>query len=135
MIRYTLRCAQGHTFDSWFQSAEAFETLSARKALTCIECGGTDVDKALMAPAVTHAAPLQAAATEREAALSALRRHVETYSDYVGLNFVTEARRIHAGELPERAIHGEAHVDEARALIEEGVPVAPLPFRPARKVN
>jgi hypothetical protein len=51
------------------------------------------------------------------------------------MNFATEARRIHAGDAPERAIHGEAKPDEARQLIEEGLPVAPLPFLPARKVN
>lgn len=135
MIRYTLRCAEGHTFDSWFQSAEAFDSLRARKALSCIDCGGTDVDKSLMAPALAQGTDLRESQDGREAALAALRRHVEENSDYVGMNFVTEARRMHAGELPERAIHGEARLDEARALIEEGVPVAPLPFLPARKVN
>lgn len=135
MIRYSLRCAKGHTFESWFQSAASFDTLTARKALTCIECGTAEVEKSLMAPSVATAAPLREPEGEREAAMAALRRHVEEHSDYVGLNFVTEARRMHAGELPERAIHGEARLDEARALIEEGVPVAPLPFLPARKVN
>lgn len=135
MIRYSLRCADGHAFDSWFQSADAFDTLTARKAVTCIECGGTEVEKSLMAPSVATAAPLRQPESDREAALAALRRQVEENSDYVGLNFVTEARRMHAGELPERAIHGEARLDEARALIEDGVPVAPLPFLPARKVN
>lgn len=135
MIRYSLRCANGHGFDSWFQSSAAFDTLIARKAVTCIDCGTTVVEKALMAPAVATETPLRQPEDAREAALAALRRHVEENSDYVGMNFVTEARRMHAGELPERAIHGEARLDEARALIEEGVPVAPLPFLPARKVN
>jgi hypothetical protein len=70
-----------------------------------------------------------------EVKLAALRREIEANSDYVGMNFVTEARRIHSGEAPERAIHGEAKPDEARQLIEDGLPVAPLPFLPARKVN
>lgn len=51
------------------------------------------------------------------------------------MDFVTEARRMHAGEVPERAIHGEARADEARKLLEDGVPVTPLPFLPARKAN
>ena len=135
MIRYALRCTNGHAFESWFQSVAAFDTLTARKSVTCIECGSAEVEKALMAPAVATEAPLRQPEDPREAALAALRRHVEENSDYVGMNFVTEARRMHAGELPERAIHGEARLDEARALIEEGVPVAPLPFLPARKVN
>jgi hypothetical protein len=135
MIRYSLRCAHGHAFESWFQSAAAFDTLTARQAVTCIECGTAQVEKSLMAPSVATAAQLHQPKGDREAAVAALRRHVEENSDYVGLNFVTEARRMHAGELPERAIHGEARLDEARALLEEGVPVAPLPFLPARKVN
>jgi hypothetical protein len=142
MIRFSLRCADGHDFDSWFQSAVAYDRLAAAGRLSCAVCGGGGVAKAPMAPAVVtdRAAPaaprpLAAPASPAEAALAALRRHIEETSDYVGLNFAAEARRMHAGELPERSIHGEARPDEARSLIEEGVPVAPLPFVPARKVN
>ncbi|HEY6918528.1 MAG TPA: DUF1178 family protein, partial [Tabrizicola sp.] len=74
-------------------------------------------------------------ASELEAKLAELKKQIEENSEYVGMNFAAEARKIHAGDAPERAIHGEAKPDEARALIEEGLPVAPLPFLPARKVN
>ena len=67
--------------------------------------------------------------------LEKLRRHVEATSDYVGMSFAAEARAMHDGEKPERAIHGEARPDEARKLLEDGVPVAPLPFRTRRKVS
>ena len=73
--------------------------------------------------------------SELEAALAALRRQVEENSEYVGMNFATEARAIHEGASPERAIYGEAKPEEAKRLIEDGIPVAPLPFRPARKSN
>lgn len=52
MIRYSLKCAQAHQFDSWFQSAEAFDALSARGLLSCAVCGGAEVSKAMMAPRV-----------------------------------------------------------------------------------
>jgi hypothetical protein len=78
---------------------------------------------------------LSTAASELETALAALRRQVEENSDYVGLNFAAEARAMHDGALPERPIHGEARLEEARALLEDGVPVAPLPFLPRRKTN
>lgn len=141
MIRFQLKCAQDHGFDSWFQSGAAFDALKAAGHVACPVCGSVEVDKALMAPSVAlrkdaEAAPaLRGPANEMEAALAALRRQVEENSDYVGMNFVTEARRIHSGEAPERAIYGEARVDEARKLLEDGVPVAPLPFLPARKAN
>lgn len=70
-----------------------------------------------------------------ETVFAAMRKQVEENSEYVGMNFVAEARRIHDGDAPERSIYGEAKPDEARRLIEDGVPVAPLPFMPARKVN
>jgi hypothetical protein len=142
MIRYAIKCSADHSFDSWFQSAAAFEALKGAGHVSCPICGSTEVEKGLMAPAVrlseTAAVPdrpLEAPGTDVEAALAALRRQIEANSDYVGLNFAAEARRIHAGEAPERSIYGEARADEARALIEDGVPVAPLPFVPGRKTN
>ncbi len=144
MIRYKLTCAEGHEFESWFQSAGAYDALAAAGRLSCAVCGGGGIGKALMAPAVSTpdqpeppapAAPLSAPASPVEAALAALRRHVEENSEYVGMNFAAEARAMHDGGVPERSIWGEAKPDEERRLIEDGVPVAPLPFMPARKVN
>ncbi len=139
MIRYALRCAAGHDFDSWFATAAAFDDLKARGLLACAVCGGTSVDKALMAPGVAVQDPpapdLRQATTPMEDAIARLRAEVERTSEYVGVNFATEARRIHAGDSPERAIHGEARPEEARKLIEDGVPVLPLPFLPGRKAN
>lgn len=150
MIRYALRCARGHEFDSWFQSAAAFDRLEAAGRLACATCGGHEVGKALMAPSVqTDPAarpepatgpavadrPLAAPGDEVERLLAAMRRHVEATSDYVGLDFVAEVRGMHDGVAPVRPVWGEARLDEARALIDDGIPVAPLPFRPTRTTN
>lgn len=145
MIRYRLRCAKGHEFESWFASAAAYDSLCTAGHLSCAICGDGSVEKALMAPAVSapaEAAPAPALAeppttgeAELAAKIEALRRQIEQNSDYVGMNFVQEARAMHLGDAPERAIHGEARIDEARALLAEGVPVAPLPFIPRRNTN
>ncbi len=161
MIQYALKCHQDHRFDSWFQSAAAFDKLADAGMVTCAVCGSERVEKALMAPRVSAnrreaaaetprpakapsqgtapkaapAAPLSAPASAVEEALGKLRRHIEANSTYVGKNFVREARAIHAGEAPERSIYGEAKIEDARALAEEGVPVAPLPFLPKAKAN
>ena len=74
-------------------------------------------------------------ASPAEQALKELRNHVEANSDYVGKDFASEARAMHVGDAPERPIYGEARVEEAKALIEDGVPVAPLPFNIGRKTN
>lgn len=150
MIRYSMTCTDGHSFESWFQNVAAFSALQDAGQLSCPACGTVKVEKALMAPAVMSGrkvpeppgaaepvAPpsLRAPQSELEAALAALRRQIEENSEYVGLNFAAEARQMHDGESPVRAIHGEARPEEARKLIEDGVPVAPLPFLPNRKVN
>lgn len=64
-----------------------------------------------------------------------MRTDVENNSDYVGPSFADEARKMHDGDAPERAIWGEANFRDAKKLIEDGIPVAPLPFMPKRKTN
>ncbi|MDJ0859090.1 MAG: DUF1178 family protein, partial [Dinoroseobacter sp.] len=148
MIRYTLKCDKGHQFDSWFQSAGAYERLSERGMTECAVCGSTAVSKALMAPRLavgedavaptpepvsepqgaTQTMSLAEPASPLEKAISKLRQEVEKNSDYVGTSFASEARRMHEGETPTRAIYGEARPEEARALVDDGVPVMPLPF-------
>lgn len=143
MIRYALRCEKGHEFDGWFRSSDAFASMHEAGQVSCAHCGSTDVRKALMAPAVPAekaAAPVEAPQISQpqnpaEAALDKLRRHIEANSDYVGLRFADEARAMHEGRSQERAIHGEARPDEARKLLEDGIPVAPLPFIPRQKSN
>jgi hypothetical protein len=71
-------------------------------------------------------------AQERElrAKLRELRDHIVKNADNVGERFPTEARKMHYGDIEHRPIYGEASPDEARALIEEGVEVSPLPVLP-----
>lgn len=137
MIRYALRCKDGHDFDGWFRSSDGFETMLAAGQVACTICGATDVAKSLMAPAVPAERPITAgpARDEREKMLQKLRDHVEANSDYVGLRFADEARAMHEGRSESRSIHGEARPEEAKQLIEEGVPIAPLPFIPKQKAN
>jgi hypothetical protein len=152
MIRYNLRCEQGHAFESWFQSSSAYETQEKRKLVNCPSCGSAKVERAIMAPQIVSkkaretAAPAPAASTdvtapastslmmaqERElrAKLKELRDHVVKNADNVGEKFPNEARKMHYGEIEHRPIYGEASPDEARALIDEGVEVTPLPVLP-----
>lgn len=130
MIRYAMRCPDGHEFDGWFKGSEAFERQLAAGQVACAVCGSAAVGKALMAPAVAsrEAPPALRPASPREKALAALRRRIEATSDYVGRDFAAEAKRIHEGLSDRRAIWGEASRDEARQLHEEGVPVLPVPW-------
>jgi hypothetical protein len=143
MISYTLKCEHNHTFDSWFQSAEAFDKLLAAGMITCSVCGALGVEKAVMAPRVHPArnvdkpvaGALSKPASPAEQALAEMRRLIEKNSEDVGDKFADEARKIHDGEAPERSIIGKAKPEEAKALIEEGIPVAPLPWGTKRRTN
>lgn len=158
MIHYDLRCGAGHEFDGWFKDSAAFERQSKAGFVECPVCGGTEVSKRLMAPAIPKkgrsrakeapplpappapagppapAAQAAAAAAPMPAQLVALlqrmRTEVEKSCDYVGKDFAAEARKIHSGESDRRGIYGEASDAEAQALKDEGIEVARVPWVP-----
>jgi hypothetical protein len=142
LIRFSLKCSQDHSFESWFQSSEAYEKLAAAGLLSCIDCGDSHIMKSLMTPKLSTRKPKSKSKTsltvpmgDKEKALAKLKAAVEKNSDYVGMNFASEARAMHDGEQPTRSIYGEARPEEAKALIEDGIRVAPLPFMPKRQTN
>lgn len=145
MIRYALKCSNDHAFDGWYASAAAFDGLVAAGHVDCPVCGTTEVATSLMAPQVRagrEAVPetagrgaLSVPQSEMERKLAALRRHVEANAEHVGPSFADRARAMHDGREPAKPIWGETRPAKARALIEDGVPVAPLPFLPTRKAN
>lgn len=145
MIRYDLKCADGHVFESWFASSAAYDKLAAAGMVECSLCGSDKVEKTLMAPRVPSKGNTKAEATntsepalsapvaaEIEKKLAELRAEVEKNSDYVGNKFADEARKMHVGDTETRAIHGEATLSDAKSLAEDGIPVAALPFGPKR---
>lgn len=144
MIRYDLICAKGHEFDAWFASSTAYDEQAAKGEVACPVCGTKDVRKAVMAPAIARSRGRDAgergdggkameAARALLAVMEEVRRHVEANAEYVGDRFAEEARAIHNKESELRQIYGEATLEEARELIEEGIPVARLPSPPKKK--
>lgn len=136
MIRYDLKCSQGHEFDSWFGSSADFDKLTNLGMISCVTCGSADVQKAIMAPRVTKAIsnPISSPILTAAQIVQQLRTKVEASAENVGTEFANEARRIHQGDAPARPIIGEAKVEDAKALIDEGVEITPLPWG-KRKVN
>ena len=144
MILFKLKCSAEHEFEGWFRDGATYERQVKRGLITCPTCGDAGIEKAPMAPRLARSAvPEQASPpSSREQApppspeqlhrmLQRLRRHVETTCDYVGERFADEARRIHNGEADARGIYGEASDDESRALADEGIEVARVPWVPA----
>ncbi len=138
MIRYSLVCDNGHAFEGWFSESADFDRQVATGFLTCPTCNSAAISKSLMAPSVSTArrkdekravamdmAQKQVMAKLREA-VSAIKANAED----VGEKFPEEARKIHYGEADARGIIGKASVEEVRALVDEGIEVAPLPVLP-----
>lgn len=152
MIVFDLKCHRDHVFEAWFPDSASFAEQAESGKVLCPVCGSRKVAKALMAPKVhkdrsstpgpqsgRRHAPEQGgtvAVSDKEKAgelrrrLRELRDHVERNCDYVGSEFAEEARRIHYGESDPRGIYGETSDDEAKALEDEGIDVARVPWLP-----
>ncbi|SFJ46128.1 DUF1178 family protein [Aerobium aerolatum] len=140
MIRFSLICDAEHKFEGWFRNSEDFDTQKKRGFVACPVCHSAKVEKALMAPAVSTGRKQETIALamgeEQRKALAQLRKLAEKArenADYVGDKFAEEARKIHFGETEARGIYGEATVEEASALVEDGVEFMPLPVFPDDK--
>lgn len=149
MIHYRLRCAKAHEFESWFASSAAFDRQAKRGLVTCPVCGSAKVERAIMAPrvvgskkrksapapeaAATDVAPMplmSAPEAELRGKLKALRDELIGKADNVGKKFPEEARKMHYGEIDHRPIYGEASLNDAKSLHDEGVEFFPLPTLP-----
>jgi hypothetical protein len=152
MIKYALKCADDHYWDAWFPSISGYDEQAARGLVVCPYCDSTTVEKAPMAPSVVLSRPRAVAPVESpqmssdeaklpvatddmplslpepiKAMLEDMKAKIEKTHDYVGDTFAREVRAMYEGETDERPIYGEATPSEVRALIEDDIPVAPLP--------
>ena len=135
-----LQCAALHVFEGWFASEADYLSQVTQALIHCPVCGDGDVSKRLSAPRLNFGASRgQRVVDKPEAApvaadpvialqqqwLMACRQIVDNTVD-VGADFAEEARKIHYGEIPERAIRGQATPQETHALLDEGIAVMPL---------
>lgn len=141
MIVFDLACRdRGHRFEGWFASSDDFVRQQERGMLCCPQCGSANVEKAPMAPAVPRKGNQQAAAPaamsgpvpaeiqQVMAKLAALQAEALKQSTWVGADFAEQSREMHYGEREVETIHGQATIEDAKALLEEGIAVMPLPF-------
>jgi hypothetical protein len=140
MIKYALACGGEHEFEGWFSASADFDDQRARGLLSCPLCGSGEVRKRIMAPALAGASKRDVATAPAKQAMmmevmSRVREHVMTNFDNVGNRFAAEARSIHEGKSQERGIYGQASPAEVKALVADGVSVAPLPPEPPKKAE
>jgi hypothetical protein len=146
MIKYALICEQRHEFESWFANSAAYDKQAKRGLVSCPACGSSKVEKAIMAPRLsgtrkarqgtaetptaTSVAMLSPQERELRAKLKEVREHITKNADYVGQKFPEEARKMHYGDIEHRSIYGEASLETAKELSEEGIELHPLPVLP-----
>ena len=137
MICYDLKCEKNHIFNSWFNCVDAYDKLEKSNLLSCAVCGSSNVHRAIMAPQVSRSntkesSPLIGEVSSAEQKMSKIRSKLEAEVENVGENFANEARAMHDGDSPMRSIYGEAKIKDAQAMIEDGIPVIPMPWKKRR---
>jgi hypothetical protein len=133
MIVFDLQCGDGgETFEAWFRSNADYEAQRHGGLVQCPVCQSANVSKAPMAPRVPRKGsdhPL--------AKLAAIQSELLKNSRWVGDEFADTARAMHAGDIDREQVHGNATLDQAKSLVDDGIPVAPLPLpvTPPSQVN
>jgi hypothetical protein len=129
VIVFDLRCIErGEVFEGWFSSSSDYADQLDRGLVQCPFCSSTRIEKAPMAPRVSRSVRGEEGIGARLQELASLQRKLLSNSEYVGDELPDQARAMHLGEIEPKQVHGQASADEARALIEEGVPILPLPL-------
>ncbi|MFM1908201.1 MAG: hypothetical protein RLZZ591_1878 [Pseudomonadota bacterium] len=152
-----LQCEEGHVFEGWFGSEQDFASQLESHLISCPVCSSTDIHKRLSAPRLNfgrgkpeqssgvvaaQAHPIaaippevagEAGVSQLQAAWLSAARRLMASSEDVGGQFAQEARKMHYGDVPERAIRGQATLHEAAELLDEGIAVIPLPLPDALK--
>jgi len=133
MIVFDLQCRDGgETFEAWFRSSAEYEEQRDAGLVQCPVCHSPNVRKAPMAPSVSRkggGSPM--------ARLAAIQAELLKDSRWVGDKFADTARAMHSGDMTPEQVHGNATLAEAKSLVDEGVPVAPLilPVTPPSQIN
>lgn len=133
-----MQCEQEHGFEGWFASSEDFDGQQAKGLVACPYCGSQKVTKLLMAPNVatgrqkerTQTVAMDTLRRDMMARIKDAVKEIRANAEDVGERFPEEARKIHYGETEARGIIGQASPDEAQALTDEGIEIAPLPVFP-----
>ena len=147
-----LQCNHRHEFEGWFGSEEEFQSQLSRQLVECPVCASHDITKRLSAPRLNlsgarepvpevksatpdanEAVATHVSNTEFQTAWLKMVRHVMANTVDVGTQFAEEARKIHYGETEQKQIRGQVSAEETRELLEEGIPVMPLPIPEALK--
>ena len=137
MIVFNLNCSDcASSFEGWFENTKDYNKQIKKGLLCCPSCNSTQIKKGLVAPNVAKKTNSKISKSNKSIAsnVKKLKKIIEKEFDYVGDKFTDEAKKIKYGEVEERAIYGEASIEQTKELIDEDIDVIPLPFS-TKKTN
>ena len=137
MIVFNLNCIDcNFSFEGWFENTRDYNKQVKKGMVSCPSCNSINVKKGLMAPNVSRKSNTRFVKSNQSIAsnVKKLKKIIEKEFDYVGDKFTEEAKKIKYGEVKERAIYGEASIEQTKELIDEDIDVLPLPFT-TKKTN
>jgi len=137
MIVFNLNCSDcNFSFEGWFENTKDYNKQIKKGLVVCPSCNGIQIKKGLMTPNVAKKSNTKFSKRNKSIAsnFKKLKKIIEKEFDYVGDNFTEEAKKIKYGEVKERAIYGEASIEQTKELIDEDIDILQLPFS-TKKTN
>tara|TARA_B100000900_G_C20492010_1_gene679965 strand:- start:238 stop:651 length:414 start_codon:yes stop_codon:yes gene_type:complete len=137
MIVFNLNCSDcDFSFEGWFNNTKDYTKQIKKGLVSCPKCNSVQIKKGLMTPNVARKSNTKISKRNKSIAsnVKKIKKIIEKEFDYVGDNFTEEAKKIKYGEVKERAIYGEASIEQTKELIDEDIDILPLPFS-TKKTN
>ena len=138
MISFNLVCKKCSTeFEGWFNDSKEFEKQKRKNFLLCPSCNSPYISKSLMAPNLSKKGNSKKTKIRKTMInnIEKYKKLIEKNFDYVGDDFTEEAKKIKYGEIEDRPIYGEASLEQTKELMDEEIPVVPLPWMSSKKTN
>ena len=124
MIKYNLKCENGHEFESWFSNSHEFDKLNNKNLLECIFCSSHKIEKSK----IEGEDLLDKKAIEQKNSLLKLREHVEKNFEFVGDKFSKKVREVYYDRKTKKSIYGTTTPEEREELADEGIDLLSIPW-------
>ena len=135
MIKYNLKCINGHEFESWFSDSNEFDKLNKKKLLECIYCSSKKIEKSIMAPMISGGKLkedskdlLNEKLYNQKNELLKIRNYIEKNFEFVGDKFSQKVREVYYDKKNKKTIYGTTTSEERDELADEGIDLLSVPW-------
>jgi len=135
MIKYNLKCSNGHEFKSWFSDSNEFDKLNKKRLLECIYCSSKKIKKSIMAPMVSgvkskedNTSLINKKLSSKKKELLQIRNYIEKNFEFVGDKFSKKVREVYYDKKTKKTIYGTTTKEEREELAEEGIDLLSIPW-------